>query len=85
MKISDYPEFPTIPASDPVKYDKYRVKIEYYKDVYNGDENMTDKPTEVISADLLTIVLNNQRVLDPVLRNHFENLIQALHKKLEEK
>lgn len=70
--------------SERVIYDKYRVKIEYYKDVYRGNENMADEPSEVISADLITTVMDNQ-CLNPVLRNHFENLINELHRKLEVK
>lgn len=74
-------DFPSI-ESEKVKYNKYRVKIEYYKDI--DDLADTGRPTEVVCADVITTVLDNQQVIDPVLRNQYENLLRVLHDKLGE-
>lgn len=78
-----YVDLPSIDKNEPVRYDKYRIKIEYYKDVYSGNEIMADKPNEVIYADVLMADLNNLQVIDPVLKNQFENVLRMLCAKLE--
>ena len=70
-------------SNEPVKYDKYRIKIEWYKGVCDGNEIMSHKPDEIIVSDVMSIIQNNPEAVTPALIKSFENMLLMLKDKMD--